>query len=80
MKTPTRKQKEGQGTVGTCINHHWHIAEQDGPTSKGTCKLCGATQEFWNSLDQKPYTFGLHLSADYVYSIGFLRKKGGREL
>ena len=31
----------------TCT-HYWLIEEAKGPTSKGTCKLCGATSEFTN--------------------------------
>ena len=30
--------------------HHWVIDTPNGPTSTGTCKLCGAKQEFVNSL------------------------------
>ncbi len=30
--------------------HHWTIETADGPLSKGTCALCGKTQEFANSL------------------------------
>ena len=30
--------------------HHWIIETPGGPTSIGTCKLCGAKQEFRNSL------------------------------
>ena len=30
--------------------HHWVIDSPNGPTSTGTCKLCGAKQDFVNSL------------------------------
>lgn len=30
--------------------HHWVIDSPNGPTSTGVCKLCGATQDFVNSL------------------------------
>ena len=30
--------------------HHWIIDFPDGPTSFGKCKLCGATAEFTNDL------------------------------
>ena len=30
--------------------HHWVIDTPNGPTSTGTCKLCGAMQDFVNSL------------------------------
>ncbi len=29
--------------------HHWLYGEPNGPTSEGTCLLCGATQEASNS-------------------------------
>jgi len=28
--------------------HHWLIAKQDGPSSEGTCKACGAHRDFVN--------------------------------
>ena len=30
--------------------HHWVIDSPNGPTSSGVCKLCGATQDFVNSI------------------------------
>jgi hypothetical protein len=30
--------------------HHWVIDAPNGPTSVGTCKMCGERQEFVNSL------------------------------
>ena len=30
--------------------HHWIIDFPHGPTSVGRCKLCGATKEFTNDL------------------------------
>ena len=30
--------------------HHWVIDTPNGPTSIGTCKMCGERQEFVNSL------------------------------
>ena len=29
--------------------HHWMIAAQNGPSSAGTCKSCGATRDFTNA-------------------------------
>jgi hypothetical protein len=29
--------------------HHWKIAAQNGPSSEGTCKSCGATRDFTNA-------------------------------
>ena len=28
--------------------HHWLIESPDGETSRGTCRLCGASREFFN--------------------------------
>jgi hypothetical protein len=33
----------------TGCRHHWLIESPHGPTSLGTCKLCGAQKEFRNS-------------------------------
>ena len=30
--------------------HHWLIAKQDGPESKGVCKWCGARRNFINAF------------------------------
>ena len=30
--------------------HHWAIESPNGPTSYGTCKRCGETREFRNSI------------------------------
>ena len=39
-----------QTTVDTDCMHHWLIDQPNGPTSIGTCKICGLTQEFKNSI------------------------------
>jgi len=31
----------------SCI-HRWRLTEPDGPTSLGTCRLCGLTRRFSN--------------------------------
>ena len=31
-------------------SHHWVIESPNGPTSQGTCKLCGEHSEFKNSI------------------------------
>ena len=36
-------------TQDKCI-HHWIIDIADGPFSKGVCKLCHKTSEFFNSI------------------------------
>ena len=38
-----------------CIDdgaHHWLIGRQDGPSSEGTCKSCGATRDFTNAYSR----------------------------
>jgi hypothetical protein len=30
--------------------HHWLIESPNGPTSRGTCKVCGELREFKNSV------------------------------
>ncbi len=37
----------------SCLAHYWIIPRPDGPTSKGVCKKCGATQEFYNVLPRE---------------------------
>jgi hypothetical protein len=32
--------------------HHWLIGRQDGPSSEGVCKSCGATREFTNAYSR----------------------------
>lgn len=36
-------------TDSDCV-HHWIIGRPNGPTSMGTCKICGLEQEFKNSI------------------------------
>ena len=38
-----------EAMVATQCRHHWLIECPHGPTSLGTCKLCGAQKEFPNS-------------------------------
>ena len=40
---------EEQTAVEAECMHHWMIDSPNGPTSKGTCKLCGQESEFRNS-------------------------------
>jgi len=35
--------------LDTC-QHHWIIESPNGPTSGGTCKICGTVREFKNSM------------------------------
>lgn len=30
--------------------HHWLIESPNGPTSRGTCRVCGVIREFKNSI------------------------------
>ena len=36
--------------------HRWLIAEANGPTSGGTCKICGASKDFRNWIEEADYT------------------------
>ena len=36
--------------------HHWLIAPQDGPSSEGTCKACGAQRDFVNGYTRSYVT------------------------
>lgn len=38
---------DADGPQQRCI-HRWRIAEPNGPTSAGVCRLCGATKAFGN--------------------------------
>ena len=36
--------------------HRWLIAEANGPTSGGVCKVCGASKDFKNWIEDADYT------------------------
>ncbi len=36
--------------VESDCNHHWVIDSPNGPTSVGTCRVCGELREFKNSI------------------------------
>ncbi len=36
--------------IDSDCTHHWMIGRPNGPTSMGTCKICGLEQEFKNSI------------------------------
>ena len=36
--------------------HHWLVDSPNGPTSKATCKTCGAADEFMNSIPIERYS------------------------
>lgn len=44
------------GALAAEHSHHWMIAKQDGPSSEGTCKQCGARRDFLNSF-VRAYTY-----------------------
>ena len=46
-----KSQASAQGAAknGSCV-HFWRVEAPNGPTSKGTCKHCGAVEEFKNSI------------------------------
>ncbi|MBM3133343.1 MAG: hypothetical protein FJZ95_09990 [Chloroflexi bacterium] len=48
LARPIEERTESHPEVA-CI-HHWLIDPPDGPTSKGTCKKCGATKHFVNHI------------------------------
>ena len=41
---------ENTAAADTSCMHHWMIDQPNGPTSMGTCKICGVSQEFNNSV------------------------------
>ena len=55
----TEKLKEEVGesqveVLGNCGEaHHWEIDIAEGPKSQGTCKKCGETKPFSNSIDTR---------------------------
>ena len=49
----TESQEELLVDCGTA--HHWVIDTATGPKSEGTCKKCGETKSFSNSIDKKVY-------------------------
>lgn len=48
MATATRNTQTEVATADH--GHRWRIDEPTGPTSLGTCKICGQTREFKNWL------------------------------
>lgn len=35
--------------------HHWVISAPKGPSSMGSCRVCGMTKEFLNSIEVTPW-------------------------
>ncbi len=46
----TQQTTELEEPVEPDCAHHWAIQSPNGPTSHGTCKRCGETKEFKNSI------------------------------
>ncbi len=42
-------QEEQEEAVSDCV-HHWMIESPNGPVSMGTCRVCGESSEFKNSI------------------------------
>lgn len=49
MVTKVRELIREEPKSTTTHAHYWLIEGASGPTSRGVCKYCGATQEFHNS-------------------------------
>ena len=45
----TEEEQEQTRPESDCM-HHWMIESPNGPVSMGTCKICGETAEFKNSI------------------------------
>lgn len=43
-------RRNPRGLDAADCSHHWWIDSPRGPTSIGTCKLCGEQREFRNSM------------------------------
>jgi hypothetical protein len=44
------KEKVIHQPVADVCHHFWMIEVANGPTSKGTCKYCGAKKQFYNAF------------------------------
>ena len=49
MTTEQRDVELADAAESNCA-HHWAIESPNGPTSVGSCKRCGETKEFKNSI------------------------------
>ena len=65
METSTSAQRQEITTkeVAAC-NHQWMIDTPAGPSSKGTCRQCGAQREFMNYIEGS--TWGYDVSLDHL--------------
>ena len=46
-REPEAETQKPEGQVECC--HYWIIGSPNGPTSRGTCKFCGAEKDFHNT-------------------------------
>ncbi len=54
MRTKVKVMKKevlAELPTGEC-HHYWLIESAKGHTSRGVCKLCGASKEFFNSIPE----------------------------
>ncbi len=51
LKHPINAERPAASQCG----HHWLLESPAGKTSAGTCKKCGVTREFYNSLESADY-------------------------
>ncbi|MCH8198674.1 MAG: hypothetical protein IIA54_01210 [Chloroflexi bacterium] len=50
MTQQTQQETEIVGYIESDCPHHWVIDSPNGPTSTGTCRVCGEIREFKNSI------------------------------
>ena len=46
------KEKEPDSIPQEQCHHYWVIEVANGPTSRGECKYCGETRDFFNSITE----------------------------
>ena len=46
----TQQETEAVEVLEDLCNHHWIIDSPNGPTSTGTCRVCGEIRDFKNSI------------------------------
>ena len=51
MRTRVRETFEREAVNDGCP-HYWLIESAKGPTSRGVCKACGATKDFFNAIPE----------------------------
>ena len=53
---------------GSLCVHHWILGNPDGPTSMGSCKICGLEKEFANFFEGS--SWGTDVSLDSLRKSG----------